>query len=81
MSVLAFAYLPGPKDFHEIARLRLIKVVEVLAKSQFMEETGGTRSICIPSTPDSFAVPLISNDKLLQSGKIELKLTPRAQSL
>src|SRR5205823_10588666 len=32
MSVLAFADLPGPKDFHEIARLRLINVVEVLAK-------------------------------------------------
>src|SRR5438046_1092657 len=53
MSVLAFAYLPGPKDFHDIDRLRLIKVVEALAKSQFIEETGGTRPIYIRATPHS----------------------------
>jgi len=81
MSVLTFAYLPGPKDFHEIARLCLVKVGEVLAKPQFMKETGSARPIRIPPAPDSFTIVLISNDKLFQSGKIEVKLTARAQGL
>jgi len=79
MSVLASAHLLRPEDLHEIARLRLIEVVEVLAKPQFMKEAGCPWPICVPPAPDSFAIVLISDDELIQRSKIEVELSPRPQ--
>ena len=81
MPVLTFANLARPKYFHEIARLRLVKIVKILAKPQLVKKTRGTWSVCVPSAPDPFAIVLISNDELLQSGEIEMELASRAQSL
>jgi hypothetical protein len=78
MSVLAFAYLPGPKDFHEIARLRLIKIPEVLSKPKLVEEASCARPIRVPAAPDTFPIALISNDQMLQSSVVEVKLASRA---
>ena len=81
MSVLGFADLPRPKYFHEVARLRAIKVIEVRSEPQLVKETGCARSICVPAAPDAFPIALISNDQLFQSGVIETQFAPRAQSL
>ena len=81
MPVLTFANLARPKYFHEIARLRLVKIVKILAKLQLVKKTRGAWSVCVPSSPDPFAIALISNDELLQSSEIEMKLAPRAQGL
>ncbi len=79
MSVLASAHLLRPEDLHEIARLRLIEVVEVSAKPQFVKEAGCARAICVPPAPNSFAIVLISDDELIQRRKIEVELSPRTQ--
>ena len=81
MSVLGFAHLPRPENFHEVARLRLIKVIEVRSKPQLVKETGGARSICVPAAPDAFPIALISNDQLFQSGVIQTKVAARTQGL
>src|SRR5438046_5385638 len=81
MSVLIFSHLPRPENLHEIARFRLIEVVEVLPKPELVKKTGCARSVCVPSAPDTFAVALISNDESLQRGIIEVPLPVRAQSL
>ncbi len=74
MAVLASAYLLRPEYFHEIARLRVVKVIEVLAQPQFVKKPGCPRAICVPATPDSFAIVLIANNELLERGEIEMKL-------
>ena len=79
--MLTFANLARPKYFHEIARLRLVKIIKILAKPQLVKKTCSAWSVCVPSAPGPFAIVLISNDELLQSSKIELKLSPRAQGL
>src|SRR5205823_8876408 len=38
MPVLTFANLTRPKYFHEIARLRLVKIVKILAKPQLVKK-------------------------------------------
>ena len=81
MSVFIFSHLPRPENFHEIAWLRLIKVVEIAAKSQLVKETRSAGAIGVPSAPDPFAVTLISNDQVLQSGVIEMKFASRTQRL
>ncbi len=78
MSVFPFAHLPRPENFHEIAWLRLIKVIEVLSKAQLVKETGGAWSICVPPAPDAFAIALISNDQLFQRSVVETQLASRA---
>ena len=79
--MLGFAYLPRPENLHEVARFCLIKVIEVRSKPQFVKETGGARSICVPAAPDAFPIALISNDKALQGGVIQTKVAARTQSL
>jgi len=81
MSVLGFAYLPRPENFHKITRPRLIKVIEVRSKPQLVKETGGARSICVPTAPDAFPIALISNDKAFQGGIIQTKVAARTQGL
>ena len=81
MSVLGFAYLPRPENFHEVARLRLIKVIEVRSKPQLVKETGSARSIRVPATPDAFPVALISNDQLFQRAVIQTQVAARTQGL
>jgi len=78
--MLVSPHLARPEDFHEIARLRPIEVIEVLAKPQLVKETRGARPIGIPTAPDSFAIVLIPNDEPFQSGIIEMKVPSRAQS-
>ena len=79
--MLGFADLPRPENFHEITRLRLIKVIEVRSKPQFVKETGGAWSICVPAAPDAFPIALISNDKAFQGGVIQTKVATRTQGL
>ncbi len=62
MSVLVSPDLARPENLHEIARLRLIEVIEVLPKLQLMKKAGRAWPIRIPPAPDSFAVALISDD-------------------
>ena len=81
MSVLVSSDLARPENFHEIARPRLIEVIEVLAKPQLVKETRRAGSVGIPAAPDSFAIALIPNDEPLQGGIIEMKVASRAQSL
>ena len=79
--MLAFAHLARPENFHEIARLRVIEVIEVLSKLQLVKKASRTGPICIPPAPDAFAVALISDYQPLQCGVIEVQLASRAQPL
>src|SRR4029077_2514045 len=81
MSVLVSSHLPRPENLHEIARLGLVEIVEVLSKLELMKKTGCAGSVCVPSAPDTFAVALIPNDQSLQRGIIEAQLAARTQSL
>src|SRR2546425_7226351 len=81
MSVLTSAYLPRPEYFHKIAGARLVEIVEVVAKSELVKEAGCPRAVGIPATPNAFAIMLITNDELLESGEIEMQFSPRAQRL
>src|SRR4029453_2585556 len=58
ISVLVSSHLPRPENLHEIARLRLIEVIEVLSKLQFVKKAGCAGSVCVPSAPDAFAIAL-----------------------
>jgi len=79
--MLISPHLARPENFHEIARLGLIEVVEVLAEPQLVKKTRRTGSVRIPTAPDSLAIVLIPNDEPLQGGIIEMKVASRAQSL
>src|SRR5437762_5400716 len=81
MSVLVSSYLARPENFHEIARLGLINVIEVSTEPQFVEETRCAGSVGIPAAPDSLAIVLIPDDEPLKSGIFEVKVASRAQSL
>ena len=81
MSVLVSSYLVRPENFHEIARLGLINVIEVSTEPQFVEETRCAGSVGIPAAPDSLAIVLIPDDEPLKSGIFEVKVASRAQSL
>jgi len=79
--VLVLADLARPKDFHEIAGLRLIETIEVVAEPQLVKEARCAWAISVPAAPDAFPVALISDDQVLQSGGIEIHLAPRPQRL
>jgi len=79
--VLVFTDLARPKDFHEIAGLRLIETVEVVAEPQLVKEARCAWSVSVPAAPDAFPIALISNDQVLQSARIEIELAPRPQRL
>jgi len=81
MTVLVSSDLARPENLHEIARLRLIEVIEVLAEPEPVKKTRRAGSVGIPAAPDSFAIVLIPNDEPLQSGIIEMEVASRAQSL
>jgi hypothetical protein len=63
MAMFVSPDLTGPENLHEIARLRPIKVIEVLSELQLVKETGRAGSVCVPSAPDAFAIVLISNNQ------------------
>ena len=63
MSVLVSANLPRPENLHEITRLRLVEIIEVSSKLQLMKKARRAGAICIPATPDAFAVMLIADDQ------------------
>ena len=52
MSVLVSSHLPRPENLHEIARLRLIEIIEVLSKPELVKKAGRAGSVCVPSAPD-----------------------------
>ena len=79
--MLVFTDLARPKDFHEIAGLRLIETVEVVAEPQLVKEARCAWAISVPAAPDAFPIALISDDQMLQSGGIEIQLAPRPQRL
>lgn len=79
--MLASAHLLRPEYFHEVARLRVVKIVEVLAQPQFVKKPGCPWAIRVPATPDSFAIVLIANDELVERGEIEVQLSARAKCL
>ena len=59
----------------------MIDIVEVSAKSQFMEQAGSARAIRVPSAPHAFAIALLANDQTLKCVVVETKLTASTQSL
>lgn len=79
--MLVFTDLARPKDFHEIAGLRLIETVGVAAKPQLVKEARCAWAVSVPAAPDAFPVALISDDQVLQSGGIEIQFAPRPQRL
>ena len=61
-----------PENFHEIARLRLREIGEVVAEAELVKQTRSSGSVRIPATPNTFAILLIANDELIQRREIEL---------
>lgn len=80
MSVLVSSHLARPENFHEITRLRLIDIVEISTKPQFVKETRCAWAICVPPSPDAFSIALVSNDQALKRAVVQSKLTTLAQS-
>ena len=80
MSVLVSSHLSRPEDFHEIARLGLIDIVEVSTEPQLVKETRRAWAIRVPASPDAFSIVLVANDQTLKRGVIQSKLTAFAQS-
>src|SRR5437870_13613840 len=81
VTALAPAHVFVPKDFHEVARLRLRKIGEVVTEPELMEQARRAGTVCIPAAPNSFAVALVADDQLIQGGEIELQLSVIAQGL
>jgi len=80
MAVLVSANRARPENLHEIARLRLIDVVEIATEPKLVKEAPRARAICIPATPDAFSIALVANDQALQRAVVQTKLTTFAQS-
>src|SRR6476619_2855337 len=68
-----------PKDFHEIARLRLRKIGEVSAQAEFVKQSRGSGTVRVPTSPHAFTVMLVANDQLVQRRIVELELPAVAQ--
>jgi len=75
------AYLLRPEDLHEIAGLGLIEVVEISAEPEFMKEPGSAGPVCVPATPNSFAVTLIADDELVEGCEVKMKLAACTERL
>ena len=80
MSVLVSSHLSGPENFHEIARLGLIDIVEISTKPQLVKQTRRARAICVPAAPDAFSIVLVANHQAFKRAVVETKLTTFAQS-
>ena len=70
-----------PKNFHEITRLGLREIGKIAPKPEFVKQSRSARTVCIPATPDAFAIVLIANNQLIQSCEIELQLSAIPQFL
>src|SRR4029079_3600168 len=70
MTMLGATHLGRPEYLHEIAGLRLRKVVEVLADAKFVKQACRAGTIRIPAAPNSFAITLAPNHQLLQRREI-----------
>lgn len=79
VAALGFANAFGPEDFHEIAGTRFAEIVEVSAESKLMKQPCGAGPVCVPSSPNSFAVALVANHELTESGEVQVKLPPLSQ--
>jgi hypothetical protein len=71
MPVLEFADFGRPENFHEIARHRFFKIVEIFSEVQFVKQSRRPRAVRIPASPDAFAVALVANDQLLERAEIQ----------
>ena len=78
--MLVSPHLARPENFHEIAGLGLIDIVEVSAEPQFVKQTRCPWTIRVPAAPDAFSIVLVANDQALKSAVVEIKLTTFAQS-
>src|SRR5439155_17041480 len=74
VSVLGFADVLRPKNFHEIARLRLREIGKVAAKCQLLKEPRRAGAVRIPAPPDALAVALsVANHQFVERRVIELE--------
>ena len=80
MTAFAPADILVPKNFHEIAGLRLREISKVSSEAEFVKQTRGSGSVRVPATPNAFAIVLVTNHKLVQRREIELELAAVAQS-
>ena len=80
MSVLIFSHLARPENFHEVSGLRLVDIVEISTKPQFVKQTRRAGAISVPSSPDVFSIVLVANDQMLEGAVVQTKLTAFAQS-
>ena len=80
MSVLISSHLARPENFHEVTRLRLVDIIEIPTKPQFVKQTRRARAICVPSSPDVFSIVLVAYDQMLEGAIVQTKLTMFAQS-
>ena len=79
MTVFASANVFVPKNFHEIAGLRLREIGKVSSESKLVKQTASSGAVGVPAPPNPFAIALIANHELVQRGKIELELPTVAQ--
>src|SRR6516165_8506378 len=79
MSAFALADIVVPKDFHEIAGLRLRKIGKVPAEPELVKQTRGAGTVRVPASPNAFTIVLIANDELVESCVVKLQLAAVAQ--
>ena len=79
MTVFAPTDILVPKNFHEIARLRLREIRKVSSESEFVKQAASSGAVGVPAAPNPFAIALVANHKLVQRCKIELELAAVAQ--
>jgi len=81
MSAFTPSDIVVPKNFHEIAGLRLREIGKVPAEPELIKQSRRARAVRIPPSPHAFSVMLIANDQLVQSCEVELQLSAIAQFL
>src|SRR6516162_2293674 len=79
MSAFALADIVVPKDFHEIAGLRLRKIGKVPAEPELVKQTRGAGTVRIPASPNAFTIVLIANDELVESCVVKFQLAAGPQ--
>jgi len=81
VAVFGAAYFGRPENFHEIPRLRLGEIIEILSEIHFMEKPRRSRPVGIPPAPNALAIALTANHEAFERGVIEMEGTPRTQDL
>src|SRR5437763_4703973 len=73
VTVFASTDVLGPKNIHEIARLRLREIGEVPSEPELVKQTASSGAAGVPPTPHAFTIVLIANDELIQGRNVELQ--------